>query len=116
MAYADNDGGRIHYQVEGDGPPLVLQHGYSDSLESWYEFGYVEPLKSGRKVILVDARGHGASDKPHISSEYTKELQAADIVAVLRISTFHMPTTGATQWAVKSVSRWHSTPRTAFAV
>ena len=41
MAYADNHGVRIHYQVEGNGPPLVLQHGYSDSLESWYEFGYV---------------------------------------------------------------------------
>ena len=83
MAYADNHGVRIHYQVEGNGPPLVLQHGYSDSLESWYEFGYVDSLKSERKVILVDARGHGASDKPHEAAEYTKELQAADIVAVL---------------------------------
>jgi pimeloyl-ACP methyl ester carboxylesterase len=84
MAYADNKGVRIHYRVEGNGPPLVLQHGYSDSLESWYEFGYVEPLKSERQVILVDARGHGASDKPHDPSEYTRELQAADIVAVLQ--------------------------------
>ena len=84
MAYADNHGVCIHYQVEGNGPPLVLQHGYSDSLESWYEFGYVELLKSERKVILVDARGHGASDKPHEAAEYTKDLQAADIVAVLQ--------------------------------
>lgn len=65
MAYADNNGIRIHYQVEGDGPPLVLQHGYSDSLESWYEFGYVDKLKSQCQLILIDARGHGASDKPH---------------------------------------------------
>lgn len=70
--------------MEGNGPPLVLQHGYSDSLESWYEFGYVEPLKSERQVILIDARGHGASDKPRDASQYTKELQAADIVAVLQ--------------------------------
>jgi pimeloyl-ACP methyl ester carboxylesterase len=35
-------------------------------------------------VILVDARGHGASDKPHSKAEYTKALQVADIVAVLR--------------------------------
>jgi pimeloyl-ACP methyl ester carboxylesterase len=84
MPYADSGGVRIHYRVEGNGIPLVLQHGYSDSLESWYEFGYVEVLKSQRKVILVDARGHGASDKPHTVSEYTREFQATDIVSVLR--------------------------------
>jgi pimeloyl-ACP methyl ester carboxylesterase len=84
MAYADNDGVRIHYQAEGNGPPLVLQHGYSDSLESWYDFGYVEQLKSERRVILIDARGHGASDKPHDTAKYTRELQASDVVAVLR--------------------------------
>jgi pimeloyl-ACP methyl ester carboxylesterase len=89
MAYADNNGVRIHYQVEGNGPPLVLQHGYSDSLESWYDFGYVEQLKSERQVILIDARGHGASDKPHNTAEYSKELQASDVVAVLR--DLHIP-------------------------
>ena len=44
MPYANNHGIRLHYQVEGEGPPLVLQHGFSDSLESWYEMGYVTPL------------------------------------------------------------------------
>jgi pimeloyl-ACP methyl ester carboxylesterase len=28
MAFANNKGIRIHYEVEGDGPPLVIQHGY----------------------------------------------------------------------------------------
>jgi pimeloyl-ACP methyl ester carboxylesterase len=83
MAYADNDGVRIHYQMEGDGSPLVLQHGYSDSLESWYDLGYVNALKAVYQVILIDARGHGASDKPHQTAQYTRRLQAADIVAVL---------------------------------
>jgi hypothetical protein len=45
MPYANNHGIRLHYQVEGAGPPLVLQHGFSDSLESWYEMGYVKPLQ-----------------------------------------------------------------------
>ena len=89
MAYADNNGVRIHYQVEGNGPPLILQHGYSDSLESWYEFGYVDKLKLERQIILIDARGHGASDKPHHNAEYTKELQASDVGAVLR--DLHIP-------------------------
>ena len=65
MPYANNHGIRLHYQVEGAGPPLVLQHGFSDSLESWYEMGYVTPLKQDYRLILIDARGHGASDKPH---------------------------------------------------
>lgn len=83
MAFADKRGVRIHYEVEGKGFPLVIQHGYSDSIESWYEFGYVDALKDAHRLILVDARGHGASDKPHVTSAYSKELQAADIVSVL---------------------------------
>ena len=65
MPYANNQEVRIHYRVEGDGIPLVLQHGFSDSLESWYEMGYVEPLKHDYRLILIDARGHGAvKNKP----------------------------------------------------
>ena len=45
MPYADNQGVRIHYQVEGDGPPLVLQHGFLQSIEDWHECGYVDALK-----------------------------------------------------------------------
>jgi len=46
MPYADNNGVRIHYQVEGDGPPLVLQHGFTSSLRRWYLYGYVDALKA----------------------------------------------------------------------
>jgi hypothetical protein len=31
MSYAVNQGIRIHYQIEGDGQPLVLQHGFTDT-------------------------------------------------------------------------------------
>jgi pimeloyl-ACP methyl ester carboxylesterase len=65
MPYVGNQGIRIHYKVEGQGPPLVLQHGSTSSLQAWYQNGYVEPLKPHYQPILVDARGHGASDKPH---------------------------------------------------
>jgi pimeloyl-ACP methyl ester carboxylesterase len=83
MPYANNQGIRIHYRVEGEGNPLVLQHGFSDSLESWYEMGYVEALKRDRRLILIDARGHGASEKPHDAAAYTMWHHAADVVAVL---------------------------------
>jgi pimeloyl-ACP methyl ester carboxylesterase len=64
MPYTNSQGVRIRYHIEGDGPPLVLQHGFTDSLESWYELGYVEALQHDYRLILVDARGHGASAKP----------------------------------------------------
>ena len=83
MPYADNDGIRIHYQVEGEGPPLVLQHGFSESVVDWYEAGYVNALRSDYRLILIDARGHGASDKPHDPDAYALHRRVADVVAVL---------------------------------
>jgi pimeloyl-ACP methyl ester carboxylesterase len=83
MPYSINQGVRIHYHVEGDGRPLVLQHGFTDSLETWYDLGYVEALKSKHRLILIDARGHGASDKPHEPDVYDRERSVADIASVL---------------------------------
>lgn len=83
MPYANNQGVRIHFQVEGAVQPLVLQHGFSHSLESWYERGYVETLRQNYRLILIDARGHGASDKPHTPEAYAPQLTVADTVAVL---------------------------------
>ena len=39
--YADNKGVHIHYEVTGDGSPLVLQHGLGENLEYWKRMGYV---------------------------------------------------------------------------
>jgi pimeloyl-ACP methyl ester carboxylesterase len=83
MPFADNQGVRIHYEIDGKGPPLVLQHGFSDSLQTWYELGYVDALKQDYRLILVDARGHGASDKPHEPEAYKPASNAADVVSVL---------------------------------
>jgi len=83
MPHANSHGVRIHYEVEGDGPPFVLLHGGLSNLEVWYETGYVESLKKDYKLILIDARGYGASDKPHNPEAYEMELLVADIVAVL---------------------------------
>jgi len=83
MPFANNQGVRIHYEVEGEGPPLVMQHGFSDSLQTWYELGYVDGLEPDYRLILVDARGHGASDKPYEPEAYKPECNAGDVVAVL---------------------------------
>ena len=83
MAFAQNGGVRIHYQTAGTGPALVLHHGTMGSGPDWVDLGYVEALKDRHKVILVDARGHGQSDKPHDPAAYDLRLRAADVVAVL---------------------------------
>jgi pimeloyl-ACP methyl ester carboxylesterase len=83
MAYVHNAGVRIHYQVEGEGPALVLQHGFSESVVDWYEAGYVEALRADYRLILIDARGHGASDKPHDPDAYLLKQRVMDVVAVL---------------------------------
>lgn len=83
MPYVNNNGVRIHYHVEGEGPLLVLQHGFTSSLQNWYAYGYVEALKSDYRLILVDARGHGESDKPYDSKEYELKLRVGDVTSVL---------------------------------
>ena len=85
MPYAANDGIRIHYHLEGnpDGPPLVLQHYLFGTLHDWYEHGYGAVLGDHYRLILIDARGHGLSDKPHDPDAYRAARHAGDVVAVL---------------------------------
>jgi pimeloyl-ACP methyl ester carboxylesterase len=83
MPKAYNDGVGVYYEVEGHGPPLVLQHTWAASLEYWREFGYTEALKDEYTLVLIDARGHGRSDVPDSECAYDNELMAADILSVL---------------------------------
>ena len=83
MPYFDNNGVRIHYQVDGKGTPLVLMHGTSGSVGDWYENGWVAGLKDDYQTILIDHRGHGYSDKPHDPNCYSLEISVSDVVGVL---------------------------------
>jgi pimeloyl-ACP methyl ester carboxylesterase len=83
MPYATNDGIRIYYERRGSGPPLILQHGFTRSLENWHDNGYVDALEGAYDLILLDARGHGRSDKPHDPAAYVSEKRAGDVAAVL---------------------------------
>jgi pimeloyl-ACP methyl ester carboxylesterase len=82
MPFAGN-GVRIYYEVEGSGPPLVLQHGFAGSLGIWRMDGYVDALKHAYQCVLIDARGHGRSDKPKSVSAYGLEPSYGDVLAVL---------------------------------
>src|SRR5690242_19479497 len=83
MPFATNAGVNLHYRTEGAGPPLFIQHAFTDSAETWYELGYVDALKEAFRLILLDARGHGNSDKPHESDAYSWASMAGDVLAVL---------------------------------
>src|SRR5262245_634199 len=78
------DGVSVSYEDLGRGEPLVLLHGVTESRESWHEAGYVgQFLRRGRRLILVDGRGHGRSGKPHDPAAYSGRSRAADVIAVL---------------------------------
>jgi pimeloyl-ACP methyl ester carboxylesterase len=81
VPYASNAG--IYYEVTGAGPPLVLQHGFMCSLDEWDELGYVAALSAQYRLILIDARGHGGSDKPHDEASYTLDRRVGDVISVL---------------------------------
>lgn len=91
MPYTRNRGFRIHYQIQGKGTPLLLHHWSFATLESWYDYGYVQALANNHQLILPDALGHGASDKPHGAKEYGLEQRVSDIVAIL--DKEHIPQT-----------------------
>ncbi len=85
MPFTNNpvDGTKIHYEVEGSGPALLLVHGFSGSLRGWTDYGYVEALKEDYRLVMYDVRAHGDSGHPHGLESYTPELHVGDALAVL---------------------------------
>jgi len=86
--FATSDGLSIACHEWGDEaarPPVVLHHGFSASGPiNWKAPGIVDALvAAGRRVIAVDARGHGASDKPHDPAFYGEARMARDVVELI---------------------------------
>ena len=81
--FFDSNGVRIRYVDQGSGPPVVLIHGFSGSLESgWVETGVLPNLATDYRVIALDCRGFGQSDKPHDPKSYGIEM-SQDVVRLL---------------------------------
>ncbi len=77
--YIDTDELRQHAVIGGEGPPLLLVHGWP---QNWYAWRLVMPeLARDFEVIAVDQRGIGLSDKPH--DGYDIGTLAADMVALM---------------------------------
>jgi pimeloyl-ACP methyl ester carboxylesterase len=72
----------IHYEVTGEGRPIVLLHGFPDTGRLWRH--QVPALtQAGFRVIVPDLRGYGASDKPSGVEAYGMQALAGDVLAVM---------------------------------
>jgi pimeloyl-ACP methyl ester carboxylesterase len=70
---------RLHAVIGGDGPPLLLVHGWP---ETWYAWRLMMPtLAQGFEVVAADQRGIGLSDKPE--DGYDAGTLADDLVALM---------------------------------
>lgn len=87
MPYVQNDDVEIYFNTVGDGYPIVLQHGLTGTHNGWYGeargTNYVDALSDKYQVILLDARGHGKSGKPHAPEKYAMKHMVGDIVSIL---------------------------------
>jgi pimeloyl-ACP methyl ester carboxylesterase len=81
MPKIDRNGVRIYYEVHGDGPPLILTHGYSSTSTMWQ--GQIAALSKHHKLVLWDMRGHGQSDYPEDPTAYSEAATIGDIKALL---------------------------------
>ena len=70
--------------TKGDGPPLLLLHGYPQTGYIWHKIAPL--LTKDFTVVVADLRGYGDSDKPPTSADhavYSKRAMAADMIAVM---------------------------------
>lgn len=80
-----SDGVEIAFLDEGTGDPILLIHGFaSNATVNWVDTGWVRTLvRSGRRVIAVDNRGHGQSEKLYAPEQYGAPLMAEDMRRLL---------------------------------
>src|ERR1035438_4642581 len=80
--FFDSNGVKIHYTVQGKGEPVVLIHGYAINIGlNWA--AVMPSLINDYKVIAIDNRGHGKSDKPHDAASYSPKLMASDTIHLM---------------------------------
>lgn len=88
--FSATDGVEISYQCwEQDSglPPVLLHHGFiADGRTNWVEPGVVSALvAAGRRVVTIDARGHGESGKPHAAAYYGEIRMGQDVSELIDV-------------------------------
>ena len=106
--YIDTGELRLHAVIGGDGPPLLLVHGWP---ETWYAWRLVMPaLARDFEVVAVDQRGIGLSDKPE--DGYDTGTLAGDLVALMDALGHQRFAVVGTTPACRSATRWPRITRT----
>ncbi|MEY2902107.1 MAG: hypothetical protein RLY89_1213 [Bacteroidota bacterium] len=83
------DNTKIHYLVAGKGEPILLLHGFTNTLNDWIKKPiYDSLLSNGYQVILVDLRGNGLSDKPENPESYANNAEAKDLMGLMQYLQF----------------------------
>lgn len=78
MPYSTRNGLRIYYEVYGEGPPIVMVH--AAPFNHWLWMYQIARYSAFYKVISIDSRSYGRSDKPE--TPFTFEEMTADILGV----------------------------------
>src|SRR5215831_11065884 len=81
MATLKRDGVNLYYEVHGEGPVILLTHGYSATAQMWK--GNIAALSKKHTLVTWDMRGHGQTDYPADQSKYSEEATVADMAAIL---------------------------------
>lgn len=92
MARLDRDGVAIHYEVHGQGPAILLSHGYGATCRMWE--GQIAALRDRYRVIAWDMRGHGKSDYPIDPAAYSEAATVEDMAAILHNCGVHSAVIG----------------------
>lgn len=80
------DGVELAYERQGEGPAVVLVHGFASSrAQNWRSTGWYGGLTAaGFSIVAMDCRGHGESGKPHDASFYGHDRMAKDVTLVMQ--------------------------------
>jgi pimeloyl-ACP methyl ester carboxylesterase len=81
MAKLHRDGVDLYYEVHGEGPALLLTHGFGSTSQMWR--GQVEAFSKRYKLVVWDMRGHGRTDYPADPAAYSEAATVADMAAIL---------------------------------
>lgn len=80
--YADSNGVKVHYATVGEGPLVVMIHGFPDFWYSWRH--QMEGLKDNFQVVAIDQRGYNLSGQPEGQSNYGMRYLVSDVAAVIQ--------------------------------
>ncbi len=84
MPFFDSAGIRIHYQEVGSGEAVMLVHGFASTAQhNWGGTGWIATLSEKYRVITLDVRGHGLSDKPHAPEAHGYASMGADVTRLM---------------------------------